>query len=348
MDKTNYTIKDIAKLAKVSAGTVDRVIHKRGRVSEKALRQVKKVLEEINYEPNVLAKSLKNQKTYRIHAIMPHREQDQYWSEVHAGIDQFEREHRGFTIHIEHFPFRSDDPVSFLAQSKQITANTPDAVLVAPLFDKESHAFLRTLKALEIPFITINNEIKDISPLSHTGQDLITSGRTAAHLIHQCARQLKSALIIHLSENPYNAPHMKTKQAGFEQYFQDKGVAVQTIFLKARNTNNLDQSLQQLKVSNDVNGVFVTTSKAHVVAPQLKAIYPDATIVGFDLVDKNIALLKEDVIDFLINQNPEKLAYQSLLRFVDSLIFHKEVKSRHYLPIDIVTKENLESYIRVD
>jgi len=36
----NITIKDVAKLAQVSIGPVDRVIHNRGKVSEKKLKKI--------------------------------------------------------------------------------------------------------------------------------------------------------------------------------------------------------------------------------------------------------------------------------------------------------------------
>ena len=42
MDK-KHTIKDIAKLAGVSKGTVDRVLHKRGKVSPAAFEKVNEV-----------------------------------------------------------------------------------------------------------------------------------------------------------------------------------------------------------------------------------------------------------------------------------------------------------------
>ena len=42
-------------MAGVSAGTVDRVLHNRGDVSEKSKEKVQKVLDEINYQPNVFA-----------------------------------------------------------------------------------------------------------------------------------------------------------------------------------------------------------------------------------------------------------------------------------------------------
>jgi len=48
------TIKDIAKAAGVCIGTVDRVIHKRGKVSKKSLEMVTKALEEFNYKPNTI------------------------------------------------------------------------------------------------------------------------------------------------------------------------------------------------------------------------------------------------------------------------------------------------------
>ena len=74
-----YTIKDIAKMAGVSKGTVDRVLHNRGKVSQKALDSVNKILEEIDYQPNMLARSLKANRTYRIATLLPDGELDSYW-----------------------------------------------------------------------------------------------------------------------------------------------------------------------------------------------------------------------------------------------------------------------------
>ena len=51
-------IKDIARLANVSTGTVDRVLHNRGEVSAKSREKVEKVLKEINYQPNIYASAL--------------------------------------------------------------------------------------------------------------------------------------------------------------------------------------------------------------------------------------------------------------------------------------------------
>ena len=55
MENKIYTIKDIARMAGVSAGTVDRVLHNRGDVSLASMEKVQKVLDEIDYQPNVFA-----------------------------------------------------------------------------------------------------------------------------------------------------------------------------------------------------------------------------------------------------------------------------------------------------
>ena len=53
MGKT-YRIKDIAEMSGVSTGTVDRILHNRGKVSEEAQKKVEKVLKEIKIKKDVV------------------------------------------------------------------------------------------------------------------------------------------------------------------------------------------------------------------------------------------------------------------------------------------------------
>jgi LacI family transcriptional regulator len=64
-------IKDIAKMAGVSAGTVDRVLHNRGNVSDDARKAVEKVLEQVDYKPNMHVSSLSLKRKYRIVVTTP-------------------------------------------------------------------------------------------------------------------------------------------------------------------------------------------------------------------------------------------------------------------------------------
>lgn len=67
----NFTIKDIAKLAGVSVSTVSRVINNNYPVSDIARKKVEMVMQENNYRPNGVARSLRSNKTHMIALIIP-------------------------------------------------------------------------------------------------------------------------------------------------------------------------------------------------------------------------------------------------------------------------------------
>ena len=66
------TIKDIAARAGVTATTVSRVINNRGYISEETRKKVTQAMQEMNYQPNELARSLAKAHSNTIGVIVPH------------------------------------------------------------------------------------------------------------------------------------------------------------------------------------------------------------------------------------------------------------------------------------
>lgn len=64
-------ISDVAKVAGVSPTTVSRVLNNRGYIGEETRKKVKEAMEQLNYYPNDIARSLYNKKTYLIGVIFP-------------------------------------------------------------------------------------------------------------------------------------------------------------------------------------------------------------------------------------------------------------------------------------
>lgn len=65
------TIKDVAATAGVSVTTVSRVLNKRGYISKKVYEKVYRAMEELDYQPNELARNLYRQKTNTIGVLIP-------------------------------------------------------------------------------------------------------------------------------------------------------------------------------------------------------------------------------------------------------------------------------------
>lgn len=57
------TLKDVAKLAGVSTKTVSRVVNNQGEISQETRERVQKAIDQLDYRPNVLARSLIHQRT---------------------------------------------------------------------------------------------------------------------------------------------------------------------------------------------------------------------------------------------------------------------------------------------
>ena len=65
------TIKDIAKLAKVGTTTVSRVINNSDKVSPTTKKRVEQAMQELNYQPNQYARTLKSNKSNTIAVSVP-------------------------------------------------------------------------------------------------------------------------------------------------------------------------------------------------------------------------------------------------------------------------------------
>ena len=71
-ERNMATIKDIAARAGVTATTVSRVINNRGYISEETRKKVTQAMQDMNYQPNELARSLAKAHSNTIGVIVPH------------------------------------------------------------------------------------------------------------------------------------------------------------------------------------------------------------------------------------------------------------------------------------
>ncbi|QTE24016.1 LacI family DNA-binding transcriptional regulator [Polaribacter cellanae] len=339
-----HTIKDIAEIAGVSKGTVDRVIHKRGKVSAKALEKVNAVLNEIDYKPNLLARSLKNTKEYHICVIMPDYKEDSFWLPCFEGIQEAIGEFSAFGIFIEPFFFNTNEVKTFIDVNKKVLELSPNAVLLTPLFYKETIEIVNNYATSNIIVSKFNNQLETENTQNFVGQDLFKSGRIAASLMEIIIPKNSNIAIIHIDEDFNNAIHMQQKEKGFRSYFFElPNSSYQITTYGSKNADLKNKIKYILNISRNLKGIFVTTSKTYRVAEFTKE--ENIKIIGYDLLDENIRYLKENRINFLIHQNPKKQVFLGLTYLVEHLLFGKEIPAKSLLPIDIINAENLDSYL---
>lgn len=343
-------IKDIAVLAKVSAGTVDRVIHKRGRVAEEVKERVIKIIKELNYEPNLMAKALGSKKQFYIAALIPDHKHDIFWKSPKAGIEKAEKELKQYGVVVEQYIFDSLDVKSYIKKANELTLSRPDGILLSPLFYRETLPFFKIWQDEIIPFVLFNTQITDFDPLSYIGQDSYQSGMLAGKLIHYGQPEPCAILVAHIDEEISNAQHLLKKELGLKNYFVQQKLDAYEI--KRIELDRADRSLFFKNLDEVINHtinlkqIFVTTSKAYDIAQYLEQKnLTHIKLIGYDLVPQNIHYLQQGKISFLINQNPKGQGYFGVNLLAEYLIFKKDVPLIKYLPLDIVTNENLDYFL---
>ncbi|KQS33531.1 substrate-binding domain-containing protein [Dyadobacter sp. Leaf189] len=351
MKKKIVRIKDIAERAQTSKGTVDRVLHNRGRVADDVRERILSIIKELNYEPNFIAQSLKSQRTYNLAVLVPDPALDPYWQAPRLGLEKAEKELRQYGLSITQFIFDPHDDQSFIERAQEVTAEKPDGLLIAPVFYKEVLPFFKEWADMNIPYVLFNTQIEHVNPLCYIGQDSYRSGSLAAKILSFGLQSSGSILIAHINEDISNSAHLITKEEGFKDYFKSlgNGRSFEVISREVHfsDEEGPDRELDAIRSKNpDLKAIYVTNSKAFEVAAYLeKNSLKDIKLVGYDLVEANLDYLNKEVIHFLINQNPLGQGYWGIHQLANHLVFKKEVAPIKFLPLDIITKENLDYYL---
>jgi len=350
MKSVSVRIKDIAEKAGVSTGTVDRVLHKRGKVAADVEHRVLQVLKEMNYEPNLIARALGSNKTYAIAALIPDPVFDSYWQAPKDGVEAAEAVLKQYGLRVQQYLFNPYDVNCYIEKAKQITESGADGIFLSPIFYRETMPFFRQWQNQNIPYVLFNTHIPEADALCYVGQDSYQSGLLAGKLIHYGQPDPCTILVAHIDEEIGNAAHLLKKEQGLRDYFAKNDPAgrykIIAVSLNRTDPESFNNKLNEAISENPgLQSIYITTSKAYDIAAWLEQKeIQNIKLVGYDLLPKNLHYLESGQISFLINQNPKGQGYWGIHQLANNLVFKKAVPGLKYLPIDVITGENAAYY----
>lgn len=349
MEDKNYTIKDIARLAGVSAGTVDRVLHSRGEVSETSRQKVQKVLNEIDYRPNMFAIGLAAKKKYTVCCFIPKFGKNDYWSSVAAGIDKAAQELKPFNVKVDYLTYDHNSLASYKDAGELLMTKVPDAVLLAPNFQDETYMVTKGLNERNIPFALVDVNVERVGALKYIGQDSFQSGYIAAKILMR-EYSGKEELVLFLNnekENPSEI-QMQSRLNGFMKYLNDNyaSLKMHEVILNKGNEQGNDQVLSSFFEQHpEATMGAVFNSRVYQVANFLKQTDRRINgLIGYDLLPQNVLLMKEGYVTCLLGQRPGLQGYCAVKALVDKVVFKQDVEPLKYMPIDVLMKDNIDYY----
>ena len=225
------TLSDIAKMANVSKSTVSRYLNN-GPVSKKTRDKIEEIIKETNYEPNILAQSLKAQQSHLIGVIIP-RYDSPSMSQVLKGIDEVAyAEKMQLMIMNSNLDLDRTKENIRVMQRQKVGA----ILLSATMIDEELAQQIKTSKT---PILLIGQTVEGIP--SYTYQDYEAGQIIAQHAIDLGHRHL---LFVGVTEEDYSVGVLRKK--GFYDVVEANGATVEFIETEFTKSYSYEQALEYL------------------------------------------------------------------------------------------------------
>lgn len=333
------TIAEIAKLADVSIGTVDRVLHKRGRVAPGTTKKVMAIIKDYGYQPNTFARNLKLNKEFHIGVLLPllHSEYG-YWNLIYEGILKAAKELSPLAVSISVAEFDRSNPDSLMENGDKLMQERIDAILMAPVLPIVSRAFLAKYPKLDYAFI--DSPLPDMSPVASVVQDPFRGGFMAGRMMHLLSPEGGTYITVQTHMTAYNSLE---RARGFKSYFSDKPT-YKMFELEMKLSDGKETFIEQAyREHRDLRGFFVVNDAVHRIANLVSSLgrKGQTILIGYDLIDQNRKGMLGGKVDCLISQRPNFQGYTAVYQLYRKGMLDQTPDSTICVPIDIVLPENL-------
>lgn len=343
------TIYDVASLAGVSKGTVDRVIYNRGRVSAETYARVMEAIKKSGYNPNLHATILASRKQHVLACLLPEFKPKQYWEEIYNGfLAGIEAVKTFNVVPVTRF-YDQYNEFSFVEACNEILDMNPSGVLFHPFFHVASSDFSANLHKKGIPYGYVDGKIDDENYLVYYGTDLYNSGYFGAYLLTS-RQKVDELLVVRIKRDiEYKSDPTYYRRMGFIDYINKNfpDCRIHFLLVNPNDRKEINETLDAFfKEHKNVRNIIMLNSRVHLIADYVKHHpSPERIVVGFDAIKDNIEALKDGSVNLLVARHIAQQSYNVVVKLVDYIIQGKLPAVRdNYMHIEVLTKYNLDNY----
>ncbi len=321
------TLKDVAREAGLTVGTVSRILNNRGYISSNAREKVEEAMKKLNYRPNEVARSLHGKSTNTIGLIVPHIKHP-YFAETISNLEN-QAYKKGYKI--------------LLCNSQSIREKEKEYIDIctgnraAGLILCSGTVDTKMFEQVEIPVITMERFLDNGTACVEC--DNKQGGELAAQKLIACG--CKNLLHIGTIGTVHMPADMRTE--GFREVCQRQGIAFVELSTEEEQYNNMeyDELLESvLRKYPKTDGMFLSSdvmaAQALQICRKLGISVPDQMkIIGFD--DVNIASLTTPQLTTI--HQPVKEMAEIAVNLLHDAASGKLVPKRTVLPVRLIERE---------
>lgn len=308
------TIKEIAERCGVSIGTVDRVLHNRGRVNPETRKRVLEAAEALNYTPNRVAQGLAaRKKCLKIGFVSVDSSEHPFFRDVNdaARRKAQELEEYGAQVHFLNSYVEVDNEKGVGSfRFYPIEPSVLEALDGIVLPASDDTVFYNQIENQSLPTVFYNQTPKEEQGLAYVGCDYRKAGEIAAGLCSMAVDEKgEIALFSELSGNVTGSYLLRAE--GFRSCLTAEYPEC-TIVGEYFFTNSYEKDVlgvrQFMQEHPNISAVYVINPGNYGICQAIRAAMQGKKVclVTNDLVDIQKQMLRDGTISATITQEPEK------------------------------------------
>ncbi len=336
------TIKEIANLAGVSRGTVDRVLNHRGSVNPQTEQKIWEIVQALDYKPNkagiVLAAQKKNLKLGVILLGLGNPFYDDVLLGVRDKAEELEGYNCGVLIRQTDYSLQQQ-----LSAIDELVAEGINGLAISPYNDNAVREKIDELFELGIPVVTLNTDIENSKRIAYVGSNYYHSGETAAGLMRLMTSGSVSVGIVSGSKDILC--HTE-RIAGFKHIIDsyDNIKISDTITNNDDEAESCERTRRLLAQHPEINALYFSAGGLYGGCQAVMSAGRDRnmTIISNDIVAATKEYMEKGLIAATICQQPFIQGYKPLtILFAYLTTGELPVLEYNYVDVDIRIKENL-------
>lgn len=337
------TIKEIAALAGVSRGTVDRVLNNRGAVHPDTEKKIREIAESLNYKPNRAGLALAAQKKHLKLGIILFSLGNPFYTDVLQGVQEKAQELEGYncTVLVKQIPFGVEEQLKAI---DELLSEEVNGIALTPYNDEQIRLRIQELYDLGIPVVTLNSDIDNSKRIAYVGSHYFRSGETAAGLMRlMTTGQVNIGIVTGSSSLLCHTERIAGFMASLAPY-KDTMRVVEIIENHDDDRESYAKTMKLLTRHPEINALFFAAAGVYGGCRSVSALglEKQLRIITFDKVPTTKELVEQDIIAATICQQP-KVQGSKPLNILFTYLTTGELpeKELNYVAVDIRIKENI-------
>lgn len=308
------SIKDIAREAGVSIGTVDRVLHNRGRVSDETKSRIEAVMEQLNYTPNHVAQGLAvNKKKLNLCFFVLDSKRNPFYYDIKKAAENRAGKLKQYGVTVNICVIDPEiERKNLLTEEVKEALDHADGIATIGFVSSEFRKKLKKTIDRGVPVVLYNSRLDEIEPLAFVGCNYIDSGRLAAGIAARIGgTDAKVGVFSQGCDLNKQMVSYSERMLGFrkeiDEHYPDMEI-LDTRGISLDTRQNEETVKDVLSRHPEMNIAYIVNPADYEICEEIYKVDKNhkIKIITNDLVGRQIEMVKNDIISVTICQEPEK------------------------------------------